>query len=230
MEIRQNQISRVTRSRAKAKSSYDRMSRWYDLLSGSSEQAACRQGLRMLMVMTGEIILEIGFGTGRNLVALANATGETGYIYGIDLSEGMLKVAQSRIEQAGLAKRIELRGGDAVDLPYETGLFDAIFCAFTLELFDTPEIPLVLQECRRVLKAGGRVGIVSLARYGKPNAVTRLYEWAHLKFPSVIDCRPIYASQSLVAAGFAVQQVIHHSMWGLPVEVAVGIKPNEDRQ
>ncbi len=221
------QASRVTRSREVAKASYDRMSRWYDLLSGKSEKAACQEGLRMLAVKECEKVLEIGFGTGHNLLALAKAVGRSGRVYGIDLSEGMLAVAERRVERAGFAGRVELCCGDAASLPYEADSFQAVFASFTLELFDTPEIPLVLRECRRVLKAGGRVGIVSLSRQGKPNAMRRLYEWAHGRFPNVVDCRPIQVRQSLVAAGFDVQQVALRSMWGLPVEVAVGVRGME---
>jgi hypothetical protein len=48
-----------------------------------------------------------------------------------------------------------------------------------------------------------------------------LYKWAHAKFPSIIDCRPIFAGQLLRAAGFGVCTVDNKSFWGLSVEIAV---------
>ncbi len=218
------QISRVSRSKEAARISYNRLSKWYDLVARSSEQGFCIEGLQMLKANSGENILEIGFGTGHSLLGLAESVGGSGHIHGIDLSEGMLAVAKSRIERAGLLKRIDLRCGDATDLLYESETFDAIFSSFTLELFDTPEIPLVLKECWRVLKPQGRICIVSLSKYGKQNSMLRLYEWAHEKFPNMIDCRPIFVGQALITAGFVIKQFSVQSMWGLPVEVVLGSK------
>lgn len=145
----------------------------------------------MLKARRGETILEIGFGTGHSLLTLAEPVGESGHIHGIDLSEEMLAIANSRIEPAGLSKRVALRCGDSTSLPFKADTLDAAFSSFTLELFDTPEIPLELNECWRVLKQQGRICIVSLSRYRKPNSMMRLYEWAHERFPYFIDCRPI---------------------------------------
>ena len=178
----------------------------------------------MLKVNAGESILEIGFGTGHNLLRLADAVGESGHVYGIDLSEGMLAIARSKVERTGFTKRVELCCGDAAKLPYDSIMFDAIFSAFTLELFDAPEIPVVLQDCWRVLKHQGRICIASLSRQGKPNLMTRLYDWAHERFPISIDCRPIYVRQALYDAGFKLRQFAYRSMWNLPVEIAIGIK------
>jgi ubiquinone/menaquinone biosynthesis C-methylase UbiE len=215
------EISRVSRTKQEAKENYDRLSRWYDLVEGWSEKPFIAEGLRRLQAPQGGVVLEIGFGTGHGLEALAQAVGDAGRVYGLDLSEGMLSVAQSRIEKAGLADRVDLRLGDAVQLPFESGFFDAVFMSFVLELFDTPEIPLVLGECRRVLRVGGRIGIVSLSKEGDDGIPVRLYEWAHEQWPKLADCRPIYVRQSLEEAGFQVVDALERSMWGLPVEILV---------
>nr|WP_255453743.1 class I SAM-dependent methyltransferase [Thermococcus sp. LS1] len=167
--------------------------------------------------------MEIGFGTGHCLKKMAELVGEEGKVYGIDISSGMLEVSKRRFEKAGLLDRVELYCGDASKLPYEDNKFDAVFMSFTLELFDTPEIPKVLNEIKRVLKPGGRLGVVSMSKEGG-NVLLRLYEWLHEKFPQYIDCRPIYVEQSIREAGFEIKHKERVWLFGLPGEIVIGIK------
>ncbi|NCP16125.1 methyltransferase domain-containing protein [bacterium] len=214
-------MDKVKQSHNSTRYNYDRLSRWYDWFA-SSEKHFTEIGLRMLKIQPGEKVLEIGFGAGQGLVALAHSAGETGKVYGIDLSEGMFQIAQAKIARAGLSRRVELRLGDAARLPFEDDFFDAIFISFTLELFDTPEIPLVLGECKRVLREDGRLGVVALEK--KDCRAVKIYEWFHARMPALVDCRPIHARKTIEAAGFELAEASEEAMWGLPVEIVIARK------
>ena len=224
MSNKEIRISRVTRSKAEASEGYTRLSRWYDLLAGTSERKWREMAVRSLDVKAGETALEIGFGTGHALVALSLASGEEGNVHGIDISEGMYRVAQERVMQAGLSQRVELQLRDAVNLPFNDNFFDVVFMSFTLELFDTPEIPIVLEECWRVLRPGGRLGVASMAKKVPEGTAVRMYEWVHAHFPKYVDCRPIYVREAIEAADFEVMDGQEVSMWGLPLEIVIARK------
>lgn len=217
----QSEISRVTRSKEEAKASYDKMSKWYDILA-RPERKYGYAGLQKLNVKKGEVVLEIGFGTGHCILALAQSIGNSGKIYGIDISDGMCNITRSRVKEAGLSEKVELKCDDAAKLPFGANFFDATFASFTLELFDTPEIPMVLHECYRVLRSGGRICVVALSK--KRKASIRLYEWFHKIFPKYVDCRPIYVQKMLEDAHFKILSVTEMSMWSLPVDIVVAKK------
>ena len=213
-------IEPALRPREAAARSYDRLSRWYDLIA-ASEQPFVNDGLAMLKASPGEKVLEIGFGTGRALVELARRVGKSGRVCGIDLSPEMVKRSRDRIEDADLGDRVTLTAGDAVDLPYADRTFDALFMSFTLELLATGDLADVLRECLRVLRIGGRMAVVSLSKEGGPYPVRQLYEWARRLAPTLLDCRPIYPVRSLEETGFNRRTVRTRCMWGMPVEMVL---------
>jgi ubiquinone/menaquinone biosynthesis C-methylase UbiE len=217
-------ILRVLPSKQETRAFYDKISGVYDLLSEHSEGPVRRAGLEKLQISPAEHVLEIGYGTGHSLVELAQLVGESGRVFGIDLSEGMRTQAHARLEHQQLLNQVELSVGDAADLPYPDAGLDAVFMSFTLELFDTPEIPKVLAECYRVLRPGGRIGVVAITKQRHHDLAVEAYEWTHRHFPNLLDCRPIYAGCSLEQAGFKIQSTAIASMW-VPVEIVIAQKP-----
>lgn len=216
-------VLRVLQTRNDTRAFYNKIAKVYDFLSESSEEPIRSVGLELLGAKEGEHVLEIGFGTGTSLVSLATMVGPKGKIFGVDLADQMLEVAGQKLRDTNLADRAELACADATTLPYTSACMDAVFTSFTLELFDTPEIPIVLAECKRVLRPGGRLVVISMSKEGDSGAILHLFEWTHKHFPNFLDCRPIFARQAVEAAGFQIETVQRKSMW-VPVEIVLAQK------
>lgn len=94
--------------------------------------------IKELPVKTGDHILEVGCGTGRNLIMLAKKH-PTAFFWGLDASNEMLKTASAKIESKGLSNRIALRHGLAEDLHPQNMFnhdepFDVIFFSYSLSM------------------------------------------------------------------------------------------------
>ena len=213
-------IARVDRSKRDAIRWYDQLSPWYGSTVARLDSQPRSRGVELLDVKPGERVLEIGSGPGTALVQLAEESGPTGHVAGLDISSGMCAVASETVRDAGVESRVSVVRGDAEHLPFEAGAFDAVFTSFTLELFDSPALPTVLGECRRVLGVDGRLGVVALSKRDAGLA-TRAYERVHERFPRHADCRPIFARELLDRSGFDVETAETWPLWGLAAEVVV---------
>ncbi len=206
---------------------YDRISRTYDMIADAGEHAAREAGEALLAAQPGETIIEIGYGTGHSIVALAKAVAPDGRVFGIDISSGMKNVAQARVAQNDLQTFVHLALGDARHLPYADSSIDAAFMSFTLDLFMLVEIPHVLSEVRRVLRSGGRFANVSMAKVpegGHASLLERTYVWMHRHFPHIVDCQPINAESFLADSGFCSLGKKALTIWTLPVLAIVARK------
>ena len=142
MGLGSEDFSRVKRPLSSAALYYNRLAPWYDLLA-SSEKKFIRAGLELLDPQPGEVILEIGCGTGYALQRIVPHQ-KAGFCIGLDLSPGMVYQTQNRLRPAGLLERTGLVCSDSLPLPFPSATLDAIFSSFTLELFDTPHISILL--------------------------------------------------------------------------------------
>ena len=207
MSNSRQEVLRVRASLEDIKKSYSLISRLYAIFEGIFEKGLRQRGLELLAITPGEEVLEIGTGAGYSLKEIADSVGDIGKTYGIDITPQMLEITRNRLEKAGLTDRVELCEGDARNMPYEDDTFDAIYMASTLELFDTPDIPKVLNEIKRVLKPSGRLVVASLTReVGEVSLFIRIYEWLHQKIPKYASCRPIYVEKSVEDAGYHISK------------------------
>ena len=222
-------MDRALRVRAglrEIRQSYDTLSCFHGVIERCFEKEVRRRSLEILHIQPGERVLEIGTGTGVALAEMARAVGPGGKVYGLDLSPGMLRRTAARLRNLGLNERAELITGDARGLPYTDAQFDAVYMAATLEQFDTPDIPRVLFEVKRVLKSGGRLGVASLSRRGvEGSRFVRAYEWLHRRFPRYATCRPIYVAEVIGESGLDITTVEELTIMNVaPVCIVVAAK------
>ena len=208
---------RVFQTRDEIRAYYNKIAKFYDLLSERSEGPMREAGIERLDPQPGESMLEIGFGTGHSLVELARRVSPGGRVYGVDLSEEMFKLAHDLVTREGCGDHVTLYQGDVVSLPLDENSVDGIFMSFALELFDTPEIPRVLAECHRVLTPGGRLAVVSISKEQPRDLMVRAFEWTYNHFPNLLNCRPIHARRVLEASGLTIVSSDIRHMW-LPLD------------
>ena len=213
-------IARVPRSSREAQEWYDTLSPWYDVIVDPFERTYRASGIELLDPKPGEQLVDVGSGTGTALVSIARSVGETGCVVGVDVAEGMCEQARKKAAASTVSDRVAVVRGDALHLPVRSGALDAVFASFTLELFDTPAIPLVLEEWKRVVTEDGRVCVVALSKRDAGLA-TGLYERVHAIAPRYVDCRPIFARRLLSEHGFDVVEASDERMWGLPIELVL---------
>jgi phosphatidylethanolamine/phosphatidyl-N-methylethanolamine N-methyltransferase len=112
-------------------------------------------------VACGPKVLEAGVGTGLSL----------GYypkhaeVYGVDLSEDMLRRAQDKVEKRGLSHVRSLQVMDVTRLGFPDESFDAVTAQFIITLVPEPET--ALDEFMRVLKPGGEIVLAN--HWGQPS-------------------------------------------------------------
>lgn len=110
-------------------------------------------------------ILDIATGTGDVAFRLSQMIQQS-KIIGIDLSEGMLKIARKKKTEKYPQSNIQFIKGDSLNLPFPNNTFDAITVAYGVRNFSN--LPKGLSEMKRVLKPGGTLCIIELSEPAAP--------------------------------------------------------------
>lgn len=116
--------------------------------------------VRHLRISGARKILDVATGTGDLAIALAKGIPQA-KITGIDLSEQMIRVGESKVSSRGLDGRITLQMADVEHLPFGSGEFDAVTVAFGVRNFEN--IPEGLAQMGRVLRGGGELVVLEFS-------------------------------------------------------------------
>jgi ubiquinone/menaquinone biosynthesis C-methylase UbiE len=201
---------------------YDRLSRWYNIIEGWGEKSICDNAIRSINIQPGEKILEIGSGTGSNLLRISQ-TVEDCEIAGLDLSFKMCQQARMKVNRKNNSL-LRIANGNAIQLPYPKNHFDALFMLFTFEIIPEKYFPIVLNECKRVLKPKGRLCIGAMSSEKNNHLMMKLYLWTTSHFPRIVDCRPIDLNTIFEKAWLEPSVNQFQSLWGLPVRILLAKK------
>jgi arsenite methyltransferase len=104
----------------------------------------------------GETVLDLGSGGGIDVILSARRVGPTGTVYGLDMTDEMLALAQRNVEGAGV-RNVHLLKGLIEEIPLPAGSVDVVISNCVINL--SVDKAAVLAEIGRVLRPGGRVGV-----------------------------------------------------------------------
>jgi demethylmenaquinone methyltransferase/2-methoxy-6-polyprenyl-1,4-benzoquinol methylase len=135
---------------------FDRIAPVYDAMNRTMTAGLDRRWRRIAaesVVRPGDLVLDACCGTGDLAIADVRAGGR---VTGLDFSEGMLDRARRK------APELDWVTGDVLALPFPEGSFDAATVGFGIRNVD--DLERALGELRRVLRGGGRLGILEITR------------------------------------------------------------------
>jgi arsenite methyltransferase len=138
--------------------------------------------------------LDVASGRGATALLLAGVFGAR--VDGVDYSAANTALAQGAAHAAGFADRVTFTTGDAEQLPYPVGVFDAVVCECALCTF--PDKARAAAEFARVLRPGGRLGITDVT--ATPDRLPPALTTLAARIACIADARPLEEYVGILAA------------------------------
>jgi arsenite methyltransferase len=194
-------------------------------VSAVAASLGCGNPIAVAELRRGETVLDLGSGGGIDVLLSARRVGETGFAYGVDMTDEMLDLARDNAAQAG-ATNVDFLKGTIEDVPLPDGSVDVVISNCVINL--SVDKPKVISEMLRVLSPGGRIGISDVV------AEDHLSVQARAERGSFVGCiagalsRQEYLD-ALTSAGFsnATVRFTHQVADGMHSTIIQATKPSE---
>ena len=157
-----------------------------------SYRGMVRTLLDIMAPAAGETILDVGCGSGALDRMLAHRYGAANPITATDVNPFLLREAAALAAEEGLDATIRFRQANAEALPFPDATFD---CAYTVTVLEECDADQALRELHRVVRPGGRVGVIVRA--------VDMPQWWHLDLPEPLRTSVAIPPQSVGAKGVA---------------------------
>ncbi len=137
----------------------------------------CGNPLALVDLAEGQTVLDLGSGGGIDVLLSAKRVGDTGTVYGLDMTDEMLALAQANAREAG-ARNVHFLKGVIEDIPLPAESVDVVISNCVVNL--SPEKDKVLAEIARVLRPGGRIGISDVVAEDRLSPADRAERGSHV--------------------------------------------------
>ncbi len=188
-----------------------RMGRLVGYAMSVKNRARSEWVLSLLNIQAADRVLEIGFGSGRDLRRVASLSTE-GLAAGVDHSAEMVKMARGKSIGAILAGRADIRHGSAERIPFPDACFNKAFSINAVQFWRDRRAALI--EIRRVLRTGGLIAIAL-----EPRGASS---------PELALANGQVMAADLAAAGFQEVQLESNALGRAPTVCVTGLKGDRE--
>ena len=137
----------------------------------------CGNPVAVAEMHEGETVLDLGSGGGIDVLLSSRRVGPTGTVYGLDMTDEMLALAEENARKANVTN-VHFLKGLIEEIPLDDASVDVVISNCVVNL--SPEKPKVLAEIVRVLRAGGRVGISDVVAEDRLTSADRAARGSHV--------------------------------------------------
>jgi ubiquinone/menaquinone biosynthesis C-methylase UbiE len=179
------------------RSQFTRQAQAYADTAQAKDDAAHAKLAELVGLRSTDRVLDVACGPGFLTCAFAARCSEA---VGVDATDALLEIARANARERGIAN-VRFDSGDATELPYADGEFDAVVCRAAFHHFPNPG--RVLAEMARVTRKGGAVMVADFVTSANPqfarahNAIERLCDPTHVRALPAEQLRALFIDKEL---------------------------------